>query len=127
MISSARAVLPALSARASLWVPALVATLFAMAVRHWVIEPAAIAHACDPAPWQGWCAARTAIIRTFVHQEIGWFALGAGVAAALLRRRWLGQLALVSGCVGLVWYSYEPSAVGGLLGALVLARAGTSR
>jgi len=105
----------------TLW-PALLALAFAWLARHLVVEPAAYAHACDPSPWAGWCAARTAIIRTFVHQEIGWLALAAGIGATVWRRRWMARLALAAGAAGLVLYSFEPSAVGALLGALVLAR-----
>ena len=105
----------------TLW-PALLALTLAWLARHLVVEPAAYAHACDPSPWAGWCAARTAIIRVFVHQEIGWLALAAGMGATVWRRRWMARLALAAGAAGLVLYSFEPSAVGALLGALVLAR-----
>jgi len=98
----------------------LVVTLL---LRHFVIEPAAIAHACDPVPWQGACAARSTLILTFVNQEVGWLALAAGVVATLVRGVRLARLALWAGCAGLVLYSYEPAAVGGLLGLLVLVRA----
>jgi hypothetical protein len=107
--------------------PPLLAALAVLAVtlalRHFAIEPASIAHACDPAPWAGACAARSLLILTFVNQEIGWLALGAGAAATLLRSRALASLALACGCAGLVLYSYEPAGVGALLGLLVLARA----
>ncbi|RPH45966.1 MAG: hypothetical protein EHM87_04270 [Burkholderiales bacterium] len=86
------------------------------------MEPAAIAHACDPAPWSGACALRSAVILGFVNQEVGWFALAAGVLAMLLRGGRLAVLAVCAGLAGLVLYSYEPSAIGLLLGVLVLAR-----
>ena len=104
-------------------VTALAVFAVTLAVRHLAIEPAAIAHACDPAPWTGGCALRSAVIRIFVNQEVGWFTLAVGVLATLLRRRWLAALAIAAGTAGLVLYSFEPSAVGALLGALVLARA----
>jgi hypothetical protein len=103
--------------------PAIAALAAALALRHLAIEPAAIAHVCDPAPWAGACAARTLAILTFVNQELGWLALGAGVVATLARSRPLASLALACGCAGLVLYSYEPAAVGTLLGLLVLVRA----
>lgn len=102
---------------------AALALAAALAVRHLAIEPAAIAHACDPAPWQGACALRSATMRLFVSQEIGWLAFAAGAAAAVLRARVLATVGLVAGAAGLVLYSYEPAAVGALLGALVLVRA----
>lgn len=92
-------------------------------VRHFAIEPAAIAHACDPAPWAGACATRTLVILMFVNQEVGWLAFAAGVLATLLRAPRLASLALAAGCAGLVLYSYEPAAVGAVLGLLVRARA----
>jgi hypothetical protein len=100
----------------------LLALALAMALRAFVIEPSHIAHACDPAPWSGWCAARTALVMSFRSQEIGWAALALGLSATLLRREWLGQVALALGLVGLVLYSYEPAVVGALLGMLVLFR-----
>jgi hypothetical protein len=95
----------------------------AFALRTFAIEPASIAHACDPAPWHGTCAARTALMRSFVHQEIGWAALVVGVLATVLRGRRTAAAALGLGAAGLVLYSYEPAAVGALLGLLVLVRA----
>jgi hypothetical protein len=102
---------------------AVVVGLVAWALRAFAIEPAAIAHACDPAPWQGACAARTALLRTFVHQEIGWLAFAAGAVATVLRAPPAATVALAAGAAGLVLYSYEPAAVGALLGLLVLVRA----
>ncbi len=99
-----------------------VAVALALIVRHGVIEPAPIAHACDPGPWAGACALRTLVLFAFVRQGIGWIALVAGVMATVLRRRWLAQTALVAGGAGLVLYSFALSAIGSLLGLLVLAR-----
>jgi hypothetical protein len=101
---------------------ACVALAAALALRHLAIEPAWIAHACDPAPWSGSCALRSAAVRLFLNQEIGWLALAAGAAATVLRGPRLATAALAAGAAGLVLYSCEPSALGALLGALVLAR-----
>jgi hypothetical protein len=94
----------------------------AMALRVFAIEPSHIGHACDPAPWSGWCGARTALIMAFRFKEIGWAAMAVGVLATFVRRAWLGQLALSLGLAGLVLYSYEPAVIGTLLGALVVFR-----
>jgi hypothetical protein len=102
---------------------AAVVGVVAFALRTFAIEPAWIAHACDPAPWHGACAARTALLRSFVHQEIGWAAFAAGVFATVLRGPRAATAALALGAAGLVLYSYEPAAVGALLGLLVLVRA----
>jgi hypothetical protein len=111
-----------LLALVALVAPAIAVLLLALAARHLLIEPASIAFACDPAPWRGGCAIRTLIIRSFVNQEVGWVAFGAGVVATLLRSRRIASLALALGCAGLVLYSYEPAAVGTLLALLVLVR-----
>jgi hypothetical protein len=100
----------------------MLALAVAIGLRLLVIEPSHIGHACDPAPWSGWCAARTALIMSFRFQELGWAALAVGIVATLARRRWLGQLALALGFAGLVLYSYEPAVVGALLGTLVIVR-----
>jgi hypothetical protein len=94
----------------------------AYAARHGAIEPAAIAHACDPDPWRGACAARTLLIHLIAGSWFGWIAVLAGGWATLSRSRRWAALALAAGAAGLVLYAPEPAAVGGLLGALVLAR-----
>ena len=105
----------------------LLALVAALALRFFAIEPSHLGHLCDPAPWSGWCAARTALIMAFRFQEIGWAALLVGVVATFVRRPWIGQLALALGLAGLVLYSYEPAVIGALLGALVLLRPGPAR
>ena len=73
----------------------------ALAARHVAIEPAAIAHACDPAPWSGACALRSAVILGFVNQALGWFALACGAPKAGRRQRAHNLVWLYRGCVGL--------------------------
>ncbi|HRO59594.1 MAG TPA: hypothetical protein PK177_10600 [Burkholderiaceae bacterium] len=102
--------------------PALVAGALALALRHFVIEPATIAHVCDPQPWQGWCAMRSTLLQLFVQQRLGWFALAAGVLAFASARPLPVRFALAVGVAGLILYSYEPSAVGTVLAALALPR-----
>ena len=109
-------------ARARTFLLPLLALVAAAALRFFAIEPSHLGHLCDPAPWSGWCAARTALIMAFRFQEIGWAALLVGIVATFVRRAWLGQLALALGLAGLVLYSYEPAVIGALLGALVLLR-----
>ena len=104
--------------------PALAAGALALVVRHFVIEPAAIAHLCDPQPWQGWCALRSTLLQLFLQQRLGWFALAAGVFAFASGRPLAARLALAIGIAGLILYSYEPSAVGTVLAALALSRSG---
>ncbi len=111
--------LPAILLRAA---PFGVAVAAALLVRHLVVEPAPVAHACDPAPWTGACALRTLIVYSFATQGIGWAALAAGLGATFLRSRRLAQAALALGGGGLVLYSFAPSAFGALLGMLVLVR-----
>jgi hypothetical protein len=41
----------------------------------------------------------------------------------VFRRGWLGWLALATGLVAIVWYTYEAGALAITVGALVLARA----
>ena len=108
--------------------PSVLALAIALILRLAVVEPAAIAHACDPAPWAGWCAARTLLVHGFATQGIGWLSLAAGVIATLRRQprvaqRAIAQLALAAGSAGLVLYSFEPAAAGALLGLTALVRA----
>lgn len=99
-----------------------VAVAIALLLRHLVVEPAPVAHLCDPAPWAGACALRTLLILGFTTQGIGWAGLAAGLAATVVRSRRFARAALVLGGAGLVLYSFAPSAFGALLGMLVLAR-----
>jgi len=105
------------------WAGAVAVLVATLLLRHFVIEPAAIAHACDPAPWLGACALRSTVILSFVNQEVGWLALAAGLVATLVRGVWPARLAVWAGVAGLVLYSYEPAAVGALLGLMVVVRA----
>lgn len=104
-----------------------IALAAAIAIRMLAIEPSHVGQACDVAPWDGWCAARTALVLSFKNMEFGWFALAVGVLATLLRRRWLGSAAMCLGLAGLVLYSYEPSVVAVLLGMLVVLRSRPAR
>ncbi len=108
--------------RPTVFIAPLLALAAAIAIRLLVIEPSHVGQACDVAPWDGWCAGRTALVLSFRYQEFGWFALVIGIIATFLRRRWLGQVALALGLAGLVLYSYEPAVVAALLGVLVLFR-----
>ena len=95
----------------------------ALALRHLAVEPPAIGHACDIAPWTGWCAARSLLLQSFAHQELGWIAALCGALALVMRRRTLARLAVVFGCLGLVLYSYDLSAFGLVAGLFALCRA----
>jgi hypothetical protein len=94
----------------------------ALVVRYALVEPAAQAAACDPAPWQAGCAIRSLVIQAFLQQRIGWVALAAAIVATLLRRRWIAGFALAAACAGIVLYSVDSSAPAALLAALVLVR-----
>lgn len=107
-------------------VPFGVAVALALLVRHLIVEPASIAHVCDPAPWAGPCALRTLVVLGFTTQGIGWGATAVALAATGARSRPLAQLALTLGGIGLVLYSFALSAFGALLAMLVLVRAGGS-
>jgi hypothetical protein len=100
----------------------LLAFGLALLLRHRVVEPTSIAYVCDPRPWEGWCAARSLLVMSFMHQRIGWLALAVGIVAFASGRPGFARLALAAGAAGLVLYSYEPSAIGALLGGLVLVR-----
>jgi hypothetical protein len=102
--------------------PAALAMLVAAALRFLAVEPEAIAHACQPEPWSGLCAARSALIQLFLGQRIGWLALALALAALAFRRRAVARLALALAGAGLVLYSPEPASAALVVSALVLAR-----
>ena len=102
--------------------PALLVALVAGLLRYYAVEPEQIAHACQPDPWSGLCAARSALIQLFLGQRIGWAALLVAVVALVLRRRAVASVALALAGAGLVLYSPEPSAAALVMSLLVLAR-----
>lgn len=102
--------------------PALLAIVLAVVLRHQLVEPLAIAHTCQATPWEGTCALRTLLVEAFRQQGIGWVALVLALAALLVRRRALAALALALAGAGLVLYSAEPSSAATVVALLVLAR-----
>ncbi len=113
-------------ARRFSWLPIAMVLMIVFAAalfaRHRMIEPADIGHLCDSGQGPWWCGLRLAIIMSFARGWLGWFVLGTGIAATVLRWRWLAAAAAVAGVAGLVLYQFVFSATGLLLGLLVLVR-----
>lgn len=104
-----------------------VCLVLSLAARYLLVEPAAIAAACDPAPWQGRCALRTLVVEAFLQQRIGWVALACAIVATISRRLWIATFALAAGCAGMVLYSTQIAAPAALLAALVIVRSARAR
>jgi hypothetical protein len=104
------------------WTTIALTGVLALLVRYLLIEPADIAHLCEPAqpPW--WCAVRMGIIQTFARYGLGYACWVAAVAALLSKAQWTAWTAAVLGVLGLTWYCQEPGAVSLLIGILRLAR-----
>jgi hypothetical protein len=106
----------------------LAALVLAQALRHGLVEPAALTAACDAAPWQdARCTLRTLTIQAFVQQRIGIAALALALLATLTRRRGVALAALLPAAAGLVLYSSALAAPALLLAALVCVRPGAAR
>jgi hypothetical protein len=99
----------------------LVAAAF---VRYTWIEAVDVAARCDAGVGGFVCTLRAWIIQAFVHQRLGWAALGAAALAFAFTSPWLAGMALFLACSGLVLYSTELSAPAALLAALVFANVG---
>lgn len=112
--------LPKHGVAAPLLLGALVAAL-ALWFRHGLLEAGVLPRDCTvvDAPFAA-CAFKDALVQTFLHQRLGWVSLGAGVLAFAFSCRRLAWAGWLSGVAGLVLYSYDPAAVGGLLALLVL-------
>ena len=100
-----------------------IALALAAAARHWLIEPAEVSARCDAGVADLWCVIRAWTIQSFVHQRIGWFALGAACVAAVTAWRSMAGVALLTACAGLVLYTAALCAPAALLALLVLVRA----
>lgn len=109
--------------RVSAWLAIAAAMGMAMLIRYYLIEPAAVAQACE-AGTQSWgCWIRRLAILCFDHQQLGYIALTGSVLALLTRSSWIAWLSAVVSVTGLVWYCFEPCAVGLVISVLLLARA----
>jgi apolipoprotein N-acyltransferase len=100
----------------------LTALALAAGLRHQLIEPVHLTAYCDGGAATGWCTLRAWVIQAFVHQRIGWFALGVAVLASITNWRSLAALAIVSSCSGMVLYTADLCAVALVLSALVFVR-----
>ena len=107
-------------------VVAAAALAAAAALRFGVVEPASIVHLCNApaAPW--WCTLRAAVVALYTSGALGIGAVGAGALATFTRSCAWALLAVCLGAAGLVLYAFDAGAVGFLLGALVLARSGST-
>lgn len=108
---------------AAIVVWALLVLGFALGVRHGLLENGVLPRDCSLVEAQGaLCTFKTALVQSFLHQRIGWLSLACGALAFALGCRRFAWAGWLSGLVGLVFYSYDPAAVGALLSLLVLAR-----
>lgn len=121
-----------------------VALATAAGARYLLIEPADLAHACADDPGSALCHIRDLVVLSFRHQAPGWVAAIAGAVAWLLSSRdggpasfgvfgeWriaglAGLTAVGFGAIGLMLYSFNPAAVGLVLGAIALSRLSAAR
>ena len=109
------------------WLAIATAFGLAMLVRYRLIEPVAIAQACDAGLHDWACSVRWLAIRTFDHQQLGYIAIAGCVLAILMRSAFLAWLTAVVSVTGLIWYCFEPCAVGLVVSVLLLARAQRGR
>ena len=102
----------------------LVLAAIALWFRHGLLEAGLLPRDCTlaDAPWAA-CVFKDALVQTFLHQRVGWVSLVVGVLAFALSCRRLAWVGWLTGVAGLVLYSYDPAAVGGLLALLVLVGA----
>ncbi len=107
----------------SIVLSALLVLGLAYAVRHGLLENGVLPRDCSLANAQGaLCVFKTALVQSFLHQRLGWVSLVCGGLAFALGCRRLAWVGWLSGLAGLVFYSYDPAAVGVLLSLFVLAR-----
>lgn len=108
---------------AAILLPALLVLAGACAVRYGLLENGVLPRDCSlPEAQGGLCVFKTVLVQSFLHQRLGWFSLACGALAFVLGCRKLAWAGWSSGLAGLVFYSYDPAAVGALLSLLVLAR-----
>ena len=118
----------------------VIALVVAAGLRYRLIEPADMAHACAADASAAFCWLRGWLVQGFQHQEPGWIAAIAGLIGWILaprgaisgptsRRlaRLSGLLALAFAAIGLMLYSFDPAALGLVLGIIALTRVAAAR
>ncbi len=101
---------------------AVTALAVAAAVRYGLIEPADVTARCDGGAIDSLCQVRAWTIQSFVHQRIGWAALGLALVATVTGWRSVAAIALFAACSGLILYTTELCAPAALLALLVFIR-----
>lgn len=95
----------------------------AMSIRYGMLENGLLPRDCTAAGTPaGPCAFKWALVQSFLHQRVGWASLLFGALAFGFACRKLAWAGWVAGLLGLVFYSFDPAAVGALLSLLVLSR-----
>ena len=98
---------------AAIIVSAIVVLGAAFAVRHGLLESGVLPRDCSLAEaHRGLCVFKTVLVESFLQQRVGWFSLACGLCAFALGCRRLAWAGWLSGLAGLVFYSYDPAAVG---------------
>jgi hypothetical protein len=99
-------------------------------LRYGMLEAGALPRDCGGSVAEGLgglCGVKWALVQSFVHQRLGWFSLACGVLAFAGGWRALAWAGWLAGVGGLVLYSFDPAAVGALLGLLALSRGAAQR
>lgn len=94
----------------------------ALGVRYGFVEPAEIAHLCDPGTGPWWCPARRVMIDAFYLQALGWASVAFALASLFSRAQWVAWSAVAFGVAGMTLWGWDLAAPGLLVGALRLAR-----
>lgn len=106
----------------SLALTGLLAYGIASIVRYGLIEREDLGPVCDAASAPWWCDARMLVIRAFLNDVFGWASVVCAAFALWRRSRGLAHLAVAVGTAGMVLYNFTWAGVGGIAGAMVLAR-----
>jgi hypothetical protein len=92
------------------------------AIRLLLVEPADVASACVINAQQWHCKLRMLAINGFARHLYGPISLGAALLAWMGAIRLFAVLAMIAGMAGAVLYDFNLSALGMMLGALLLVR-----
>lgn len=92
-------------------------------IRFALIEQTELGFFCDGGGDTFECRFRWLIVQTFNRYGLGYFGVFVGALAVVSRSGFAGFLAAFAGAAGLIFYTWDYSAVAFLLGVLTLARA----
>jgi|GEM_PF-1716783 len=104
------------------WILIILALIFALWARFSLVEAKELSFYCQAGGTGALCTLRWFIVKSFDTYGLGYLGVFLGILATVTRSDWVALGAATTGVAGLILYTWDFSALGFLLGILVLSR-----